>query len=352
MLDTTLLLILSQLGTTLYPLLIKLVPTNLETQTAIRFITYSILALLGAFISDKSVLSYSILEYTGFGLINLIHVIASYVCFRLLSSGVSYTLFYTYPIFNVLGRMLFYGERIQPLNFIYVGIAFLGVYILTKGINIESLTSIPVLLDTTTNSSTKSTSATSTISSQTNQFQSILESNPLLIGAIAGILSAITESTMYLLVKDAPPATSAFQQISRFYLLGGVLGIIFLIYTILSKPSGITIQSIPSIDKNTSTDTTNESNTFFFSLDTLDLQLSWKPILEIILFNALVGFIGYTVVFYIIPRTGTLQFNTFIFLGIIFSYMWGYILNGETIPARNMLGSLLILFAIAMVNRK
>lgn len=348
MLDTTLLLILSQLGMTLYPLLIKLVPTNLETQTAIRFITYSILALLGAFISDKSVLSYSILEYTGFGLINLIHVIASYVCFRLLSSGVSYTLFYTYPIFNVLGRMLFYGERISPMNFIYIGIAFLGVYILTQGTNIESLIPEPNLLDTTTNSSTKSTSITSAKSSQTNQFQSFLESNPLLIGAIAGILSAITESIMYLLVKDAPPATSAFQQISRFYLLGGVLGIIFLIYTVLSEPSSI---SIPSIDKNTYTHNTNERNTFF-SLDTLDFQLSWKPILKIILFNALVGFIGYTVVFYIIPRTGTLQFNTFIFLGIIFSYMWGYILNSETIPARNMLGSLLILFAIAMVNRK
>lgn len=319
--SATMLLFLSQLGMTLYPLLIKLVETNLETQTAVRFISYSILALLGSFFTDKSVLSYSITEYMGFGIINLIHVVASYVCFRLLSSGVSYTLFYTYPIFNVLGRMLFYGERITAMNFIYIGIAFLGVYILT--------------LPSTPSPDTSSPSSTSSsIFMQTSKLA------PELLGAIAGILSAITESTMYLLVKDAPPATSAFQQISRFYLLGGVLGIIFLAYTLLSKKT--TNQKIEKLEKLENIDIPND-------LD-LEFQISWKPLLEMILFNALIGFVGYAVVFYVIPRTGTLQFNTYIFLGIIFSYMWGYVLNNETIPMRNMLGSLLILFAIVIIN--
>lgn len=320
------LLILSQAGMTLYPLLIKLVPSNIETQTAIRFITYSLLALLGSFLTDTSLLSYSILQYVGFGIINLIHVVASYVCFQMLSSGVSYTLFYTYPIFNVLGRMLFYGEQIQPMNFIYIGIAFLGVYILTKETNTIQ-TFIPSI--TQLNNDNKEI---------TNHDH--LVSNQLLIGAIAGILSAITESTMYLLVKDAPAATSAFQQISRFYLLGGILGIIFLGYTLLTK------------DKKNETETYIDVDVDNKTSSILDFQISWKPLLEIILFNALIGFVGYAIVFYVIPRTGTLQFNTYIFLGIIFSYMWVYILNNETIPARNILGSLLILFAIVMVNRK
>ena len=93
------------------------------------------------------------------------------------------------------------------------------------------------------------------------------------------------------------------------------------------------------------------SSNMFFSVDTLDFQISWKPLLEMILFNVLVGFVGYTVLYYVIPRTGTIQFNIYIFLGIIFSYMWGYVLNGETIPAQNLPGLLLILFAIFMVNR-
>ena len=318
----TLLLVLSQAGMTLYPLLIKLVPSNLETQTAIRFITYSFLALLGSFFSDTSLLSYSALEYAGFGMINLVHVIASYVCFRMLSSGISYTLFYTYPIFNLLGRMLFYGERIQPMNFIYIGIAFLGVYILTRRTDsTQPTTQQPTTLQATTTE---------------NQEQGLLASNPLLIGSLMGILSAITESTMYLLVKDAPVAKSAFQQISRFYLLGGIIGIIFLGYTLLFKDRNNTIENY--VDDKT------------YSI--LDFQISWKPLLEIILFNALIGFVGYTIVYYVIPRTNTIQFNTYIFLGIIFSYMWGYVLNNEAIPPQNVLGSLLILFSIVMVNWK
>lgn len=324
----TLLLVLSQAGMTLYPLLIKLVPTNLETQTAIRFISYSILALLGSFLTDKSILSYSALEYIGFGLINLFHVVASYSCFRILSSGMSYTLFYTYPIFNMLGRMLFYGDRIRPVNFIYIGIAFLGVYILTRG----------------TDSFQSTTPQSSTAE---NQEQGLLARNPLLIGALMGILSAITESTMYLLVKSASPATSAFQQISRFYLFGGILGIIFLGYTLLTKDIN---EPKINIKKDTTSSNMFSSN-MFFSVDTLDFQISWTPLLKMILFNALIGFVGYTVLYYVIPRTGTIQFNIYIFLGIIFSYMWGYVLNGETIPPQNLIGLLLILFAIFMVNQ-
>jgi drug/metabolite transporter (DMT)-like permease len=324
----TLLLVLSQAGMTLYPLLIKLVPTNLETQTAIRFITYSILALLGSFLTEKTILPYSGLEYMGFGLINLCHVVASYSCFRMLSSGMSYTLFYTYPIFNILGRMLFYGDKIRSVNFIYIGIAFLGVYILTRRTDsMPSTTQQPITAE--------------------NQEHGILASNPLLIGALMGILSAITESTMYLLVKSASPATSAFQQIARFYLFGGILGIVFLGYTLLTK-------NVDNHKINTEEETTSSnmlSSNMFFSVDTLDFQISWKPLLEMILFNSLVGFVGYTVLYYVIPRTGTIQFNIYIFLGIIFSYMWGYVLNGETIPNQNLLGLLLILFAIFMVNR-
>ena len=328
----TLLLVLSQAGMTLYPLLIKIVPTNLETQTAIRFITYSILALLGSFLTDKSILSYSAVEYLGFGLINLCHVVASYSCFRMLSSGVSYTLFYTYPIFNMLGRMLFYGDRIRPMNFIYIGIAFLGVYILTRGTD-----------------SFQSTTLQSTTAE--NQEQGLLDNNPLLIGAFMGILSAITESTMYLLVKAASPATSAFQQISRFYLFGGILGIIVIGYTLLTKDVDKTkiITEKEETSRNMLSGNILSSN-MFFSMDTLDFQISWKPLLKMILFNALIGFVGYTVLYYVIPRTGTIQYNMYIFLGIIFAYMWGYVLNDETIPAQNMIGLLLILFAIFMVN--
>ena len=83
-----------------------------------------------------------------------------------------------------------------------------------------------------------------------------------------------------------------------------------------------------------------------------DTSLSWESIVGIILFNALIGFIGYVLRFYIIPRITTIKFNSMIFLGIIFAYIWGYLLSSEMVYMKNILGSLIIMFTIYMINRK
>ena len=72
----------------------------------------------------------------------------------------------------------------------------------------------------------------------------------------------------------------------------------------------------------------------------------------IVLFNALVGFIGYVMRFYIIPRITIIKFNSMIFIGIIFAYIWGYLLSSEMIYMENILGSLIIIFTIYIINRK
>jgi drug/metabolite transporter (DMT)-like permease len=74
--------------------------------------------------------------------------------------------------------------------------------------------------------------------------------------------------------------------------------------------------------------------------------------LGIVLFNALVGFIGYVMRFYIIPRITIIKFNSMIFIGIIFAYIWGYLLSSEMIYMENILGSLIIIFTIYIINRK
>jgi len=308
------LIVLSQAGMTLYPLLIKLVKSNLETQTAIRFITYTILAVLGSLVFGNTNIDnffpYTATEYIGCGMINIMHVVMSYVCFHLLPSGIGYTLFYTYPIFNVIGRKLFYNETIYAENIFYIGIAFLGVYILTQSSKSLSLSHNFYKLN----------------ENEKESFLGIEIDSSIIpwLGIGAGLLSSLTETSMYLLVKDAPKATTAFHQITRFYLFGGILAVVFMGYSLLKSPEKENIDI---------------------------LTIKWNSILEIALFNALIGFVGYTIVFYVVPRSDTIQFNTYIFLGIIFSYIWGYVLNGETIPTQNLLGLLLILFAIFMVNR-
>ena len=120
------LLIIAEILLSSYPQLIKLVNTNLFSQLSIRFITFTILGLLFTFLFDcnisngletilKTLFTYSFWQYISLGLISILHVLTSYSAFHLLSSGISYTLFYTYPLFNIIGRILLYGEHI-PIN--------------------------------------------------------------------------------------------------------------------------------------------------------------------------------------------------------------------------------------------
>ena len=304
-------LFLSEIGLSLYPQLIKLVDTTVETQLALRFITYSILAIVISFIGNTEIFKYSFLENIAFGTVNILHVFTSYLAFKLLSSGTSYTLFYTYPIFNLIGRSVLFNEYFTISQFVYILCAVFGVYLVTNQQTHEN--------------------------TSRNTF---ISNSGLEIGIIAGVLSAITESIIYLGVKKEK-GTTPFQELTRFYILGGVISLAFVIYSYYNTSNDI------------SSSTLGEDNydklSFHMNFDT---SLSWESIVGIILFNAIIGFVGYVLRFYIIPRITTIKFNSMIFLGIIFSYIWGYLLSSEMVYMENILGSLIIMFTIYMVNRK
>jgi drug/metabolite transporter (DMT)-like permease len=312
------LLVLAELGLTLYPQLIKLININLESQVVIRFITYTILGLLGCTITstNSGILQFSLVEYIIVGLVNIFHVAASYSTFKIFSSGTSYTLFYTQPIFNLLGRMFIYNEKIPTSKFIYMFIALVGVYILTsKQPETETFT-----LDNTLNNT--------------------LDYNfYITIGLFSGLLAAITESIMYLLVKDKY-SLSTFQNLTLFYLFGGIACTSVLLYSYFMK------------NEKEGENITSTSTNFFniFSSQHLDFNISFENLIKAIGFNAIIGFSGYFLLYYLVNKTSTILFNSIIFLGIIFSYMWGYFLGGELIILENIIGSGLIIFAIFMIN--
>jgi drug/metabolite transporter (DMT)-like permease len=85
----------------LYPVFVKHIDLPIQTQMWSRFFTYTVISI---FFIDKSILTllpslYGILLM----LVTMIHVFTSYKGFLLLESGVSYALFYTYPLFIYLG---------------------------------------------------------------------------------------------------------------------------------------------------------------------------------------------------------------------------------------------------------
>ena len=310
-------LIGSEITLSLYPQLIKLVPTTIEIQVATRCITYSILAIIGYYITKNTSIvnpvittptnNTSILSFTTttivMGIVNIIHIISSYVCFNTLSSGIGYSIFYIYPIFNLLGRTLIYNEKIDIINYIYILISIIGVYLIYKhNKNIEPIT--------------KPQATTHTL----NNLNNLLNTKNTNIGIIAGIVSAFTESIIYFMVKDNLLNVSPFTQLLKTYLLGSILSIIYL------------LKNTPEIKSNT--------------------YLDYHYWITLILFNAIIGFGGYLLRFIMIPRLSTLLFNSLIFTGVIFSYIWGYLLSNEPITYSNLSGTVLILMSIFLINKK
>jgi drug/metabolite transporter (DMT)-like permease len=127
--------ILSEVFLALYPILIKLVPTNLTTQLVARFLVFSGLGLAFAKtpdIQESLFTSSGALTSLLFGCLTLFHVGVSYYSFSRLPAGTAMSLFYTYPIWILLGATLFLNESFSLLNFILVGIAIAGVYLVSK----------------------------------------------------------------------------------------------------------------------------------------------------------------------------------------------------------------------------
>ena len=95
----------SEIALALYPILIKNVPTSLFTQVFSRFLTYTVLGIALAKPGElvTALGSSGIGSTVGLSLMNLLHVGSSYYAFKELPAGVSMSLFYTYPIFNVIG---------------------------------------------------------------------------------------------------------------------------------------------------------------------------------------------------------------------------------------------------------
>lgn len=116
--------ILSESLLSLYPVFVKNIDLALDLQVWSRFFSYVIIS--GFFIDYKYVYE-NLLSKNGLllSVITIIHVYTSYRGFQLLESGLSYTLFYLYPIMILMMS----GRKIHPVMLF----TLLGVYLLTAG---------------------------------------------------------------------------------------------------------------------------------------------------------------------------------------------------------------------------
>jgi len=266
----------SEAALALYPILIKTVPTNLPTQLLARFLVYSGLAYFFATDTDVTMTwghLKGITRSSFLGLLTLLHVGISYYAFQQLPAGVSMSLFYTYPIWNLLGAALGFGETFSLQEILLVVVGFLGVVLIAYG------------------------NKDPDPQKQKDPFN--------WKGLLAGLLAALTESAMYFAVRTAE-RPSPFYAVLELY----PAALLFLIPIVLYTKSSLDFR--PQV---------------------------WARMVS---FNTLIGFLGYCLRFYAIPRLPTLVFSLLSFVGILASFGWGYLFVNEKPTWVTLLGGVLI----------
>lgn len=273
---TSAVVVASEAALSLYPILIKTVPTNLTTQLLSRFLVYSALAYFLA--TDTDVLMTwgnlsGAFRSSVLGFLTLLHVGTSYYAFQQLPAGVSMSLFYTYPIWNLIGAAVGFGESFTMLQVLFVTLGFVGAVLVAYG------------------------NKDPDPQKQKDPFH--------WKGILAGLLAALTESAIYFAVRTAE-RPSPFYAVLELYPMAllAMIGIVM------------------------------------FGKSSLDMRPQvWARMVS---FNTLVGFLGYCLRFYAIPRLPTVVFSLLSFVGVISSFVFGYLFVNETPSWMTMLGAGLI----------
>jgi len=193
--NPTLSVLYSELVLSLYPILIKAVQTNTFTQILARFFVFPALALaFGPFKEFSLIWGNPYEAFVGIlnNIFNLCHVAVSYLSFKELPVGTAISLFYLYPIFNILAGSILFNESLSLLSVVIIFIAFYGVYLIA-------------------------TSHKDKDNSKKKKYN---------FGVIMGILAALTETLIFVFIRSNKDAQqSPYYTVNHLY-PAGLLGLL------------------------------------------------------------------------------------------------------------------------------
>lgn len=201
--NPTLSVLYSELVLSLYPILIKSVNTNIFTQVLARFFVFPALALaFGSTYDFKAIWGnpYEAFVSILHNLLNMGHIAVSYISFKNLPVGSAISLFYIFPIFNIIAGALMFGDSLSFFSLLVILIAFYGVYLIAIS-----------------HKDTKNT----------------VDRQKYQMGVVMGILAAITETMIFIFVRSNTDAqASPFYTVNHLYPFGLAL---LLAYAIFNK---------------------------------------------------------------------------------------------------------------------
>jgi drug/metabolite transporter (DMT)-like permease len=294
--------LLSESLLSLYPIFVKMIKLPLSIQLWSRFITYIFISSFFVnwnFIKNNIISKWSLLLF----IITMIHVYTSYRGFQLLESGVSYAIFYTYPIFI----LLFANTKINPI----IILTIIGVYLLAfesykKNDNEKNIENYEKKNDNEKNIENYE---------ENNSNETIkYEENFKYEGIIMMLLASITEALIYYIVRNIKTENSW----NHLFISYGFGTILFTIYNILNKNSVITLFK--------------------------DITISKKITMSLII-NALIGLFGYLLRIKSMYNLSPNIYAPLSYFGILIAFVYGIFINNEQINFNKIIGTLLIIIS-------
>lgn len=284
------LVLVSEVVLSAYPSLIKLVDASVLFQTGLRMVVFTVLAIGAAITTGSPVAATSLLspETIYVGLLNLLHVGSSYTAFDQLEGGNAMALFYTYPVWNILGAAWLFGESISIAAIPWIVLALIGAIGLSQP-------------------STRHWTA---------------------LGVIMALVAALTETGIYLWFKTRKEGEtqSPDQPWSKMIQMFGSSSVLWGLGVAIAAVLGVLAK-----------------NAF---------RISGGGLASILGFNTLVGFMGYALRFYLIPKVSTVVFSALSFFGVVAAYGMGWIFSNEVPSVTQALGAVAIIIANAALLSK
>lgn len=272
----------------LYPIFVKNIGLPLSLQVWSRVFSYT---AISAFFIDYPFVLQNLFSKNGIllSLITLIHIYTSYRGFQLLESGVSYTLFYIYPILI----LLFSKQGLHPVMLL----SLLGVFLLSYS---PSPAVKVAAHDQPTEGFVESAAVSPTAASSP---VSPTAWNPE--GYIMILLAALTEALIYFVVRNIKTENSWNHIFLSYFLGAGILSVGF-------SPQILGMN--------------------------LNSSLSWS-----LGINVVIGLFGYLLRFFAISRLEPMLYAPLSYFGVFMAYVYGIFIQKDTITLQKILGTLMII---------
>lgn len=269
-----------------YPAMVKYIQFPVINQMWARLVVY---ALISALFMNWGTVWKEMFSWFGvlFAGVTALHIYSSYVGFSRLEAGVSYSIFYVYPLLI----MLFGGGG---WRWIYLA-PLLGVGLLTW--------------------STEESKKSSLNTGKTE----------LLIGMAGILVSTLTEVASYFIVKKMHSEGNKWNVLFIGYLIPAIV-----LSVVLNK------NAIP-FGGEEKWKAGGEGKW-------------WKSVALLLVGNALIGAVGYYLRFFTIDKLSTLVYSSLSYFGIVMAYVYGWALNKDKITWEKACGSLIIIISGILMN--